>query len=414
MDIKINDLIIPKFQSLLMDVLQHRYTHYWLSGGRASTKSSFCGFAPPLLLISNPNIHALVLRKVGATLKDSVYNQILWSIDKLGLNDYFRATLSPLEITYLPTQQKIFFRSGDDPVKIKSIKPKFGYIGVTFFEEVDQFQGMEEIRNILQSVNRGGDKYWNFYSFNPPKSKDNWANVEVLTKRPDKIHVHSCYLDVPREWLGELMFLEAEHLKEVNPRAYEHEYLGLATGSGGDVFENLDIREITDEEINNIGYYYAGTDFGFNVDPLASVLVGYDSKRRTLYFINEVYGVKLSNREAVKKISKMIKGYVNNVVGDSAEPRTIAEFNELGLKTLPAKKGKDSVNSGVKWLQDLEKIVIDPQRTPNAWREFVGYEYDMDRHGNFISRYPDRDNHTIDATRYALESVIRSRTVRWI
>ena len=186
----------------------------------------------PLIIANNTGVNALILRKVGATLRDSVYNQILWAIDELGLSDYFKSTFSPLEITYKPTGQKIYFRGADDPIKIKSIKPQRGYIGVVLFEELDQFRGIEEVRNILQSANRGGDKFWNIYCYNPPKSKDNWVNVEVMTDDVDRLISHSTYLDVPTEWLGEQFFKEAEKLKKKNLQAYEHEYLGIATEIG--------------------------------------------------------------------------------------------------------------------------------------------------------------------------------------
>lgn len=131
-NIDIDKFIIKKYYKLINDILNHRYTDYWIKGGRGSTKSSFIGFVIPIIMLSNKNINSLLLRKVSRTLKDSVYNQILWAIDSMGLNQYFKATVSPLEITYTPTKQKIFLRGADDPLKIKSIKPKHGYIGIVW------------------------------------------------------------------------------------------------------------------------------------------------------------------------------------------------------------------------------------------------------------------------------------------
>lgn len=414
MKINLLEHTIPLFDELVFDILEHNHTQYWADGGRGSTKSSFVSIMLPVIMVKNSEVNALVVRKVGGTLKDSVFNQILWGIDELGLGAYFKATKSPLEITYIPTGQKVFFRGADDPLKIKSIKPKQGYIGITWFEELDQFKGEEEIRSILQSANRGGSVYWNFFTFNPPKSRDNWANIAIQQERPDKITIHSTYLDVPIEWLGEQFIVDAEELKKSNPTAYEHEYLGLAVGTGGTVFENVNSRTITDAEIERLGYFYYGVDFGFAVDPFVWVKIAYDKASDTIYFIDEIYQVKLGNKKAVELISEK-SGKEHVITADSAEPRTISEFRGLGLsRIIGAKKGPDSVDHGVTWLQSRKSIVIDKRRTPNVFREFTLYEYDKDRYGNFISRFPDKDNHTIDAARYALESVIGRKAIKTI
>lgn len=412
-EIDFSKLIIKKYYKLLNDVLNHKYTHYWEKGGRGSTKSSNIGFKIPLLILQNQDVNALVLRKVSRTLKDSVYNQISWCIDKMGLNEYFQETTSPLEIKYKPTGQKIYFRGADQPSKIKSIKPKRGYIGICWFEELDQFNGEEEIRNILQSVNRGGTKFWNFYSYNPPKSRDNWVNVNVNDKRDDKIVIHSSYLDVPVDWLGEQFIKEAEHLKKTKPHLYEHEYLGIPIGIGGSVFDNIESREILDEEINSLNKFYYGIDFGFAIDPFAWCKVAYDPKKNILWIVDEIYQIKLKNKKAAELIKEKFEKNNYYITADSAEPKSIAELNEYGLKIVPAKKGPDSVEHGIKWLQSLDKIIIDNNRTPNIHREFMNYEYEIDKNGNFISSYPDKNNHTIDAVRYAVEKISSNKKIKW-
>lgn len=413
MNIDITKIIIKKYYSLINKILNHDFTHYWITGGRGSTKSSFIAITLILLLILNPDVNILVLRKISGTLKDSVFNQLIWAIDIMGLSDYFKKTTNPLEIIYEPTKQVIFFRGADDPMKIKSIKPKYGYIGVCWFEELDQFKGEEEIRNILQSANRGGAKYWNFYSFNPPKSRDNWVNISVQEEREDKIIVHNTFLDVPVDWLGSQFVLEAEHLKKTKPQAYEHEYLGVATGTGGTVFENIESREITDKEIQTLEYFYYGIDYGFARDPFAWIKVAYNKKKNILLIIDEIFEINLKNSLAVEKIKTKIGKINPYMTADSAEPKSIADFNERGLKIIPAVKGPDSIERGIKWLQDLEKIVIDKKRTPNTHREFINYEYEQDRYGNFISRYPDKNNHSIDAIRYAIERIANPETIKW-
>lgn len=411
MKVNFFDLTAPCYDKVTCDVLEHRHTHYWFAGGRGSAKSSDISLLLPVLILKNPLVHALICRKVGGTLKDSVYSQVVWAIERLELAEYFKFTKSPLEITYKPTGQTIYFRGADDPIKLKSIKPPFGYIGVVWFEELDQFGGMEEIRSILQSANRGGNKYWNFYSFNPPKSRDNWTNVAIEEEREDKLVTRTTYLDIPVEWLGEQFITEAEILKQLNPSAYEHEYLGIATGTGGDIFENVEVREITEEELSTFGYFYYGVDFGFGTDPFVWLQLSYDKVRKTLYFVDEIYSPKMSNEMIVSEIEKKA-GKAHLITADSAEPRTIAELCGKGLRIVGAKKGPDSVDYGIKWLQDLTAIVIDRKRTPNAAREFSNYEYPTDKLGNFISQYPDKNNHTIDACRYALESEIGQRKIK--
>lgn len=394
MKIEIADKTAKIFNSAAYDIFTHLHTQYLFKGGRGSTKSSFLSLVISPLMIKNPSVNALVLRKVGTTLKDSVYNQILWAIDALDLNKFYKATKNPLEIQYKPTGQKIYFRGADDPLKIKSIKPEKGYIGIVWFEELDQFEGEEEIRNILQSTNRGGNVFWNFFSFNPPKSRDNWANQFAEQNRDDRLTVHSTYLDVPAEWLGQQFHIEAEYLKQINPKAYEHEYMGVATGTGGAVFDNVEQREITDAEIDTFGNFYYGIDFGFAIDPFCWLKLSYDKTRNILYIIDEIYQVQLSNKRAADLIKA--KGMTNQyITADSAEPKSISELNEYGLKVIGAKKGVDSVHYGIDWLQHLNKIVIDKKRCPNAYREFSCYEYDIDKYGNYISRYPDRNNHCL-------------------
>ena len=298
MRIDISKYTGPAFDDLFFDILEHRHTHYWLKGGRGSLKSSFISLILPVLLLLNPNIHGVIFRKVERDIKRSVFPQIQWGINTLGIADRFRILRSPFEMTYKPTGQKILFYGMDDPAKVKSIKLPFGYVGLVWLEELDQFRGMEEIRSLNQSLLRGGEKYWEFCSFNPPKSRDNWVNEEQLTEDPDRLISHTTYLEAPKAWLGEQFFFEAEKLKAKNLAAYRHEYLGEVTGTGGAVFENVEAVSLSDDQVNQMDKLYYGLDFGFSVDPLAFVAMYYDKKREDLYIINEIYGQKMSNKEA--------------------------------------------------------------------------------------------------------------------
>jgi PBSX family phage terminase large subunit len=408
-DILLSEKIGSAFYDVAHDVFHHGHTHYDFSGGRGSLKSSTVSVLVPLLLINNPGTHALVLRKVANTIRDSVYAQYIWAIGELGMAAYWEAKVSPMELIYKPTGQKIMFRGADDPMKIKSIKVPFGYIAVTHFEEKDQFAGRAEIRNILQSTMRGGSVFWNFESYNPPISRDNWANKDSLEERADRLCHKSTYLQAPPEWLGEQFLAEAEHLKETDERAYQHEYLGIPVGTGGNVFENLELREITDEEMSHFDQIYQGVDYGWFPDPFAFIRLHYDRARETIYLMDEIYQNKLTNEASGNIIIQ--RGYKDAYITcDSAEPKSVADYRAMGLPAKASVKGPGSVDYGMKWLQ-RRKIVIDRKRTPNAYNEFVNYEYERNKDGDIISGYPDANNHLIDATRYALERISRQMGV---
>ena len=407
--VRLSDVVAPHFYALHRDIVRHGHTYYWLEGGRGSAKSSEISLEIPQLLIKNPECHAVVLRKIGNTIKNSVYPQMQWGIDALGLTDKFRFKTSPHEITYKKTGQKILFFGVDDPQKIKSIKLPFGYVGVCWIEELDQFTGMEEIRNLNQSLLRGGPVFWEFCSFNPPKSQSNWVNEEKLFDDPDRLVHHSTYLGVPREWLGDRFFEDAEKLKIKNEMAYRHEYLGEVTGTGGAVFENVEDMAMSNELVGNFDRLYYGLDFGFSIDPLAFVSMHYDAKREDLYIFDEIYQQKLTNSRAAELIQQ--KAGSGRIIADSAEPKSIQEMRNMGLHVGGAKKSRDSVEHGIKWLQDRSHIYIDKRRCPNTYREFVTYEYERNRQGQFISAYPDKDNHALDATRYAMDDVMRRSAI---
>lgn len=395
------------FHQTIRDIRDKEHLEYVFKGGRGSTKSTTVGMTIVELMKNNHDIHAVVCRKVGNTIKDSVYNKIKWAIGKQEFTEEFDSKLSPMEITLKSTGQKIYFRGADDPDKIKSINPEFGYIGILWFEELDQFAGPEEIRKIEQSAIRGGNLAWIFKSFNPPKTMNNWANKYVLEPKENRIVHSSTYLDVPKGWLGQPFIDEAEHLKEVNPNAYEHEYMGIANGNGGNVFEYLEIRDITDEEISHMDRIFAGVDYGWYPDAFCYLRTYYDSAREKIYLIDELYVNKWSNSKTADWIKK--KGYDDyTMICDSAEPKSVNDFRDAGLPARGAIKGPGSIEYGFKFLQ-TKTIVIDPKRTPNAYKEITEYEYDRDKEGNVISGYPDGNDHAISALRYAYEPLFNRR-----
>ena len=399
--VRLSTLIAQPFKRLHQAVKHHDYTHYWLKGGRGSTKSSFISLEIILLMMQHPEVNGVAFRKVGNTTRNSVYEQLLWAIQHLGVAGYWKSTLSPLELTYIPTGQKILFRGLDEENKGKSIKIARGYFGIVWFEELAEFNGPSEISTTLQSLLRGGPEYWVFYSYNPPKSKDSWVNQEATLDVPDRIVHTSSYLEIPRAWLGEQFFLEAEKLKQKNETLYKHVYLGEVTGTGGAVFENVEDLAMSGEQLQQFDHRYFGLDFGFAVDPLAFVAMHYDAKHEDLYIFDEIYQQKLTNRAAADMINKKYPSV--RILGDSAEPKSIYEMREYGANVNGAKKGPDSVRFGINWLQSRAHIYIDRHRCPNTYREFSSYEYDRNRDGQFINAFPDKNNHAIDAVRYGLQ-----------
>ena len=409
MRVSLKSIIGPAYYNAHISIKNNEYTHYWFKGGRGSLKSSFIGIEIPLGIMRDAQQHsmtnAVVIRRVKDTLRDSVYEQIKWAIYMLQAQDDWYIPESKLQMTYIPTGQVILFKGADNPKKLKSTKVSIGYVKYVWYEECDEFESFDKIRNINQSLLRGGPHYCVFHSFNPPESQRNWCNKQVLIKRPDTLVLHTTYLTAPKEWVGEQFIIEAEHLKVINPKKYNHEYMGEVIGTGGEVFTNLTIRQIEDEEIERFDRLKYGLDFGYAGDPLAFVKINFDKTRRRLFIFGEIYGLRIANAKAVQMI-KALNVFNQLVTADSAEPRTINEFKQLGLNIKGAKKGQGSIENGIKWLQDLEEIIIDPIRCPNVAREFNDYEIEKDKDGNLKGDYLDKDNHSIDATRYAMESEI--------
>lgn len=399
--IKLSNIIAPSFFNAYSDIKQNKYAHYWFKGGRGSTKSSFVAIMIILGMMKDKDANAIALRRYEKYCKDSVYEQLVWAIEALGVAEQWELKVSPLSITYKATGQKILFRGADKPKKIKSTKFRRGYCKYIWFEELDEFDGAEPVRIITQSLMRGGNDSTVFCTYNPPQTIASWVNAESLCTRESRFVHHSTYLDVSVEWLGKQFIAEAEHLKATNIKAYEHEYLGKVVGTGGEIFNNVVVRKITDAEIGEFETIRRGMDFGYAIDPLAYVVCDYNRKKKTLHIFSEVYKVNMSNSEAYAVISKE---NINNeaVICDSSEPRTINELRQYGLSLRPAKKGPDSVDFGIKFLQSLEAIIIDDTRCPNTSREFLQYEHEKDSQGNFKAGYPDKNNHSIDAVRYAL------------
>jgi len=398
--VKLTELIAPAFYEVHRDIEKDRFTHYFFAGGRGSGKSSFISLEIILGMMKDENANAVALRKIGANIRDSVFEQLVWAIEMLGVENEWEEKAAPPRLFLKKTGQKIVFKGCDEPKKIRSIKFRKGYAKYIWYEEADEFVGMEEIRTINQSLMRGGEKFNVFYSFNPPREKRHWINCEILKERNDTKLYKSVYTDMPERWLGDVFLKEAEYLKKTHPREYEHEYMGVAVGGGGEIFENVVIRKIDDSEVDEFDKISRGLDWGYASDPLHYCVNNYDRQRKKLFIFYEVHKSGVTNEKAAKLI---LEENTDNgiVICDSAEPKSIAELCYWGVNAVGAKKGAGSVEYGIKWLRNLDEIIIDPERCPNTAREFLEYAFEEDGNGGYKAYYPDKNNHSIDAVRYS-------------
>lgn len=392
---------------------------FWTYGGRASGKSSCISLEIARGIMRHPDRSALVMVKTGKDIREGVYEQMLWAIRMLGVEDEFECTVSPIRIRRRSTGQVITFRGGDNTAKTKAMKAPAGtYYAYVWFEEADQFAGMAEIRRVYQSVTRGapeGAPFFRFHSFNPPRSRDSWANARIRELQAEGATVYKAnYTDMPPGWLPGQLIEDAEALKAADPEAYRHEYLGEDVGYGAEVFPRAEVRPVEPGEVEAAPYRCYGVDWGFSADPWVMVECSYDAKRRVLYVTGERSGLGLTNRESAEHARQVLEGRDEpfaTVWCDAAEPKSIADWRELGIDAKGAPKaGVNDVRNSVRWLQNRSAIVVDPS-CPLAAEEFATYSYELTPDGEPTGNLPDRDNHAIDAVRYACSMLMRDRRI---
>ncbi len=425
--VNILDHIAEVYKPIHADLLAGDHQRYILPGGRGSCKSSFVSLEIVGQIMADPTglSNAIVFRRIAGTMRESVYSQISWAISQLGVNHLWRGLVSPMSWEYRPTGAQIIFRGLDNPCKLKSIKPRKGIFRFVWLEEAAELPGENFMRNVLQSVVRGGQHFAVFLSFNPPQSVNNWINQLTVRPDPQAITLLTDYTMIPPEWLGESFIYEAERLKELNETAYRHEYLGEPTGTGGEVFPTIEAREITAEDEAQMDHLYYGLDFGFAADPSAFVVCSYNRATETIFLLDEIYKRGLSNRQLYEEIVERghnrtskprvyhtrietLVDHTADIIADSAAPKDIADLRSLGLKVRACHKEPGCVAYRIKWLQH-RRIIIDPKRTPALYKELTAYSYGQDKDGNFTSVLPDRDNHGSDALAYALNDMIYYR-----
>lgn len=418
MTIHTKDLFPAVYNEAFKSIVSHGKERYTFTGGRASGKSSFISLSIILLMAMRADVNVLIVRRYAKSLRQSVFEQIKWAINKLGIAGFRipRSNTAALPITFTRPNgnvQTILFAGLDDPEKLKSLKVSNGYMAVLWVEEKTEVV-QSSLHNLKISALRGKGPFWMFESFNPPSAARHWCNEEAHIKDHNRMIVHSTYLDMRKEWLGDALLHDIAHTKRTNKRAYENIYLGKCTGTGRNVFDNIVIRAITDKEIAAFDYVYCGIDWGFYPDPYAYGAMSYDSGKATLYIFDELYLRRASNVTAFDKTkAHMAERQMDiarqRITADSAEPKSIADFRSWGAAIRGAVKGLGSLEAGFKWLQGLDAIVIDEVRAPHMAAEFTLYEYEIDRNtGEVLEGYPQgQDDHGMALVRYAMESVWR-------
>ncbi len=411
--VRLSDNIAPNFGRVHHAIKNNEYSSYWLRGGRGSTKSSFAALEIILGIIKDPNANALVLRKVGDTIRTSVLETLLWAIEQLQVGAYFAHTKSPTEITYLPTGQKIIMKGLDNPLKLKSIKLKRGYFKFQWFEEAAEFSGMVEMRNVRQSARRGGDNFVEFVTYNPPNDPAAWVNKESEVVITDRLVHDSTYLQVPKEWLGTQFFIDAENLRLSDPLAYQHEYLGKAVGRAEQIvfhgkWKEKDFITPPIHSMYQSRMFY-GADWGFANDPttLVRFFIMLENGERNLYIDWECGGVGVELDDTPALFRSVPESQKWKIYADCARPETISYVARHGFNIEGAPKWPESVEEGVTYIKSFNNIFIHPRCTKTQ-EEFTKYSYKVDKHTlEILPVLVDKWNHYIDAIRYGLADYIK-------
>lgn len=417
-------MIAPPFLRAHRAIMSGALTDAWFAGGRGSTKSSFISIEIMAGLARDEDANALVMQRVSADIRNGTFAQMMWAIDQLGLSDAWEGAASARRIRNRETGQLVIFRGCDDPKKLKGIKTERGRFAYLWLEEVDQFEGMADVRTIRQSATRGEGHQVRFYSFNPPASRESWANVEfervATLGDPAQMAHRSTYLDVPPEWLGAQFIADADGLREADETAYRHEYLGEAVGVGGDVFTRAEFETIPDELIGTFDRLHAGQDWGWWPDPWAFTLSAWEPGTRTLYTFAEAGGNRLQPGDSAKMVRELLTWPETDIEGrevpvyhaipvmsDDADPGSIVAHREDGINAIAAGKGGNRMLS-YQWLAGV-RWVIDPVRCPNLAREVKAMQYERTKTGEWLNSIPDGRDHWVDATRYAMMPVVTRR-----
>ncbi|MDE6181871.1 MAG: PBSX family phage terminase large subunit [Eubacteriales bacterium] len=407
----------------LPNIVGKGYKKYWnfkgryrvCKGSRASKKSKTTALNFICRIIQYSDANLLVVRKTFRTLKDSCFSELKWAIDRLGVSKFFECKVSPLEITYLPTGQKIYFRGLDDPLKITSITVSTGVLCWLWIEEAYEITNESDF-DILQESIRGVVPHGLFkqitLTFNPWNEK-HWIKKRFFDceKNDDLLAITTNYKC--NEWLDKADLKMFDDMEKNNPRRYQVAGLGNWGIVEGLVYENFKEQEFDYMEISKRKGVKSvfGLDFGYTNDPTALFCGLIDKNTKEIYVFDELYKKALINTQIYEEIKKM--GYSKEcIICDCNEPKSIEELRRLGLyRAKGVKKVKDSINNGIQYIQNY-KIIIHPRCT-NFLTEISNYTWDKDKTtGRAINKPIDGFNHLLDAMRYSLEDIMNNKSVK--
>lgn len=399
-------------QIYLPELVGGGYGEFWrfrgryrvCKGSRASKKSKTSALWYIVNMMKHPGANLLVVRATYNTLRNSCFTELKWAIARLGVQQYWQINLSPLEMTYLPTGQKIYFRGLDDPLKVTSITVDVGVLCWLWIEEAYEIDSEESFDTLDESI-RGQVPDGLFkqitLTFNP------WNEHHWLKKRffdapdPDVLAKTTNYLC--NEFLDDADLRVFERMKRDNPRRYQVAGLGNWGMVDGLVYENFREAEFELSDLPDTARSFFGLDFGYTNDPTAFWAGMVDEKSKKIWVFDEMYERGMSNERIAERITEM--GYAKEVItADSAEPKSIDRLRTLGLRRVrAAQKGKDSILNGIDRIQDYE-LIVHP-RCKNFIVEIYNYTWAKDKFGRTINKPIDDFNHLMDAMRYALESL---------
>ena len=401
----------------LPEIVGRGYGTFWrfrgryrvVKGSRASKKSKTTALWCIVNLMKYPQANLLVIRKTYRTLKDSCFTELKWAIHRLRADDWWEIKESPLEMTYKPTGQKIYFRGLDDPLKVTSITVEAGVLCWGWIEEAYEITRESDFDTLDESlrgeVPDGLFKQWTI-TFNPWNER-HWLKSRFFDEpSADTLALTTNYLC--NEWLDSSDLALFEKMRQKNPRRYKVAGLGEWGVTEGLVFENYREERFDPESVRHLPAYF-GLDFGYTNDPTAFVALSLDRENRRIYVWDEFYERGMSNRAIGQRITDMGYGK-ERITADCAEAKSIDELHGYGLRIRGSRKGRDSIMNGVQWIQNYE-IIVHP-RCVNFLTEITNYTWDRDRFGNLVNCPIDDFNHLMDAMRYALEACIRER--KWL
>lgn len=384
-----------------------------LKGGRGGGKSSFAAQLAYEVMMRDRLANVVYLRRYGSDLRPTVFQAFCRVLAEQGMEDEWHITAAPMQCRRIETGTSVYFFGADNPVQAKSFTPARGYVKLLIFEEVDELPGLDYVQDAQLTYLRsnGGEsaKQLSLEAFNPQPSRQNWMNqhVEELADDPDVLVVDACYLHVPPEWLGERFLQQAEWLREHRPESYRNKLLGEVTGTGGEIFDNVETATITDEQIDAFemhGWVHQGVDWGYE-HPNVFIRVAYDPDSDTVWPIFEKY----QRRANAATFQRGIRRYrANETICDSAAPDKIADWLDLGWNAYAAvKRWRGGGRSYAwEWLRSVDRIVVDPERTPNLLNELQTLEFERLRDGSYSTAYPDVGEDGVMAAIYALNRVI--------